>query len=71
MSEDVALVGNAAVAVSPQDEHNARLLANTHPSDWCNPEPQNPYNLVVIGAGTAGLVSAIGSAGLGDRVALF
>ncbi len=56
--------------VSPQDEHNLRLLAHTHPDDWANPEPQNPYNLVVIGAGTAGLVSAAGAAGLGARVAL-
>ena len=70
MSQDVALAGNTVVEVSPQDEHNARLLANTHPRDWRNPKPQNPYNLVVIGAGTAGLVSAIGSAGLGARVAL-
>jgi pyruvate/2-oxoglutarate dehydrogenase complex dihydrolipoamide dehydrogenase (E3) component len=58
------------VKVSPQDEHNLRLLANAHPEDWRNPEPQNPYNLVVIGAGTAGLVSAAGAAGLGARVAL-
>jgi heterodisulfide reductase subunit A-like polyferredoxin len=28
------------------------------------------YNLVVIGAGTAGLVTAAGAAGLGARVAL-
>jgi pyruvate/2-oxoglutarate dehydrogenase complex dihydrolipoamide dehydrogenase (E3) component len=60
----------AAVDVSPQDEHNLRLLANVHPGDWRNPEPRNPYNLVVIGAGTAGLVSAVGAAGLGARVAL-
>ena len=29
------------------------------------------YNLVIIGAGTAGLVTAAGTAGLGGRVALF
>ena len=28
------------------------------------------YNLVIIGAGTAGLVTAAGTAGLGGRVAL-
>ena len=60
----------AAVEVLPADEHNLRLLANTHPADYENPAPNNPYNLVVLGAGTAGLVSAIGSAGLGARVAL-
>ena len=57
--------------VSPPDDHNLRLLANVHPSDWVNPEPPaKPYHLVVIGAGTAGLVAAAGAAGLGARVAL-
>ena len=41
-----------------------------HPADWANPEPAGRYNLVVIGAGTAGLVTAAGAAGLGARVAL-
>lgn len=68
MSEDTPYADN--MAVLPVDEHNARLIANTHPSDWRNPAPRNPYNLVIIGAGTAGLVSALGSAGLGARVAL-
>jgi pyruvate/2-oxoglutarate dehydrogenase complex dihydrolipoamide dehydrogenase (E3) component len=56
--------------VLPEDEHNRLLVANVHPSDWKNPEPAPRYNLVVIGAGTAGLVSAAGAAGLGARVAL-
>jgi pyruvate/2-oxoglutarate dehydrogenase complex dihydrolipoamide dehydrogenase (E3) component len=46
------------------------LLANAHPPDWQNPHPAGRYNLVVIGAGTAGLVSAAGAAGLGAKVAL-
>jgi pyruvate/2-oxoglutarate dehydrogenase complex dihydrolipoamide dehydrogenase (E3) component len=46
------------------------LIANVHPPDWKNPEPAPRYNLVVIGAGTAGLVTAAGAAGLGARVAL-
>src|SRR6516165_5786654 len=58
------------VAVLPKDEHNGRLVANVHPPDWVNPEPAPRYNLVVIGAGTAGLVTAAGAAGLGARVAL-
>ncbi len=41
-----------------------------HPSDWVNPEAQRRYNLVVVGGGTAGLVTAAGAAGLGARVAL-
>jgi pyruvate/2-oxoglutarate dehydrogenase complex dihydrolipoamide dehydrogenase (E3) component len=58
------------VAVLPRDEHNVQLVANVHPPDWVNPEPVPRYNLVVIGAGTAGLVTAAGAAGLGARVAL-
>ena len=56
--------------VSPVDEHNKELLTNVHPSDWINPKPQPVYNLVVLGAGTAGLITAAGAAGLGAKVAL-
>ena len=56
--------------VLPKDELNAELLANVHPRDWANPKPADRYNLVVIGAGTAGLVTAAAAAGLGARVAL-
>ena len=56
--------------VEPMDDHNQVLVENTHPSDWKNPEPAERYNIVVIGAGTAGLVTASGAAGLGARVAL-
>ncbi len=44
--------------------------ARVRPPDWSNPTPAGRYNLVVIGGGTAGLVSAVGAAGLGARVAL-
>ena len=60
----------SAIEVLPEDAHNARLLAQAHPRDWRNPIPHNPYNLVVIGAGPAGLIAAAGAAGLGARVAL-
>ncbi len=56
--------------VLPEDEYNKTLLNNVHPSGWKNPEPHSRYNLVVIGAGTAGLVTAAGAAGLGAKVAL-
>lgn len=56
--------------VLPHDEYNEVLVGNVHPRDWVNPEPRGRYHLVVIGAGTAGLVSAAGAAGLGARVAL-
>ena len=56
--------------VLPQDDNNRKLVKNTHPSSWRNPDPSSRYNLVVIGAGTAGLVTAAGAAGLGAKVAL-
>jgi pyruvate/2-oxoglutarate dehydrogenase complex dihydrolipoamide dehydrogenase (E3) component len=56
--------------VLPKDEHNATLVSHVRPPDWKNPDPAPRYNLVVVGAGTAGLVSAAGAAGLGARVAL-
>lgn len=58
------------ITIPPMDAHNRDLVANVHPPDWVNPEPQPRYNLVVIGAGTAGLVTAAGAAGLGAKVAL-
>jgi pyruvate/2-oxoglutarate dehydrogenase complex dihydrolipoamide dehydrogenase (E3) component len=51
--------------MKPLDTYNQNLIANVHPIDWQNPTPQAEYDLVVIGAGTAGLVVAAGSAGLG------
>src|SRR6267378_1833322 len=58
------------ILVKPADAHNARLLSNVRPPAWQNPTPAPCYNLVVIGAGTAGLVTAAGAAGLGAKVAL-
>jgi pyruvate/2-oxoglutarate dehydrogenase complex dihydrolipoamide dehydrogenase (E3) component/uncharacterized membrane protein YdjX (TVP38/TMEM64 family) len=52
------------------DVHDRKLIENCHPSGWVNPNPSGKYNLVVLGAGTAGLVSAAGAAGLGAKVAL-
>ena len=56
--------------LQPLDEHNQKLESNVHPPEWGNPTPSGDYHLVVIGAGTAGLVTAAGAAGLGARVAL-
>jgi len=56
--------------VLPDDEPNRRLVANVHPSGWVNPEPAGRYNMVVVGAGTAGLITAVVAAGLGAKVAL-
>jgi pyruvate/2-oxoglutarate dehydrogenase complex dihydrolipoamide dehydrogenase (E3) component len=49
----------------PFDRHNQALINHVHPPNWVNPSPAEVYDLVVIGAGTAGLVVAAGAAGLG------
>ena len=56
--------------ISPRDEHDTKLIHDVHPRDWVNPEPASRYHLVVVGAGTAGLISASFAAGAGGRVAL-
>ena len=43
--------------VQPADEFNRALVANVHPPEWRNPAPSRRYDLVVLGAGTAGLVT--------------
>ncbi len=57
----------AAVAGSEAD---ARWRELVFPAGWRNPTPAGRYNLVVIGAGPAGLIASIAAAGLGARVAL-
>ncbi len=56
--------------VLPNDEHNRVLVDNVHPPTWVNPDPTGRYNIVVIGAGTAGLITAVVATGLGAKVAL-
>lgn len=48
----------------------ARTAELAHPRGWQNPTPRGRHHLVVVGGGTAGLVSAVGAAQLGARVAL-
>ena len=49
------------------DEMTKQLL---FPPDYENPRARKHYHLVVLGAGPAGLISAISAAGLGAKVAL-
>ncbi|MCL4862701.1 MAG: mercuric reductase [Caldilineaceae bacterium] len=58
------------VQVLPLDEYNRTLVGNAHPPDWVNPTPASSYNLVIIGGGSAGLLAAVGAAGLGAKVAV-
>jgi pyruvate/2-oxoglutarate dehydrogenase complex dihydrolipoamide dehydrogenase (E3) component len=60
----------APLSIAPADTNNRKLIQNVHPPDWVNPQPAPRYNMVVIGAGTAGLIIAAGAAGLGAKVAL-
>ncbi len=56
--------------IEPEDAWNGQLLEHVRPPAWQNPRPRDRYHLVVVGAGTAGLVSAAIAAGLGAKVAL-
>jgi len=52
------------------DAYERERLENVRPAEWRNPRPAGRYNLVVIGAGTAGMVAAYAAAALGAKVAL-
>ncbi len=61
---------DASRAAVPFDIFEQQRLENVKPPSWVNPKPAERYNLVIIGAGPAGLVAARGAAALGARVAL-
>ena len=64
------VISSSPVSLPPDDAFNRQLVGNVHPPAWVNPRPNGPYNIVVLGAGTAGLVTAAVAAGLGAKVAL-
>ncbi len=59
------MTNSLPISITPVDRYNRELIDRVHPPDWVNPQPVARYDLVVIGAGTAGLVVAAGAAGLG------
>ncbi|MGH9766141.1 MAG: FAD-dependent oxidoreductase, partial [Blastocatellia bacterium] len=52
------------------DPHDRQVIENCHPPDYVNPTPTGKYNLIAIGAGAAGLVSAGGAGALGAKAAI-
>eukprot|EP01084_Bolivina_argentea_P041191 76011_1 len=57
--------------IQPMDKYNKELLSNVHPLKYTQPiAPINGYNLIAIGAGAAGLVSAIGASRFGGKCAI-
>ena len=52
------------------DPHDQLMIENCHPPNHVNPIPNGKYNLIAIGAGSAGLVSASGAGGLGAKSAI-
>jgi len=61
---------NDFIYVAPSGAPERERRENVHPDGWRNPVPAACYSLVVIGAGTAGLVAAHAAAALGAKVAL-
>jgi len=59
-----------ASLTTPPDTFESARLANLHPVSWNNPKPAGRYELVIVGAGPAGLVAAETAAALGANVAL-
>ncbi|MFN0110535.1 MAG: mercuric reductase [Blastocatellia bacterium] len=52
------------------DPHDRVMIENCHPPNHVNPIPRGKYNLIAIGAGAAGLISAGGAGGLGAKAAI-
>ena len=55
---------------APEDAYERERLDSVRPADWHNPQPAPRYDLVIIGAGSAGQVAAYAAAALGASVAL-
>ena len=54
----------------PDDRDDRTLLENVRPGTWENPQPRGKYDLVILGAGPAGMFAAVKATTLGAKVAL-
>ena len=52
------------------ESYNRALVENAHPPAWRNPDPRDRYNLVIMGAGPAGVLAARAAVPLGAKVAI-
>src|SRR5580698_8442887 len=57
-------------SVLAEDAGNRSLLNNVHPEAWINPQPADRYNLVILGGGYAGILTAQEAVKAGAKVAL-
>lgn len=53
-----------------EDPHDQQLIDLVQPPTWKNPTRRDRYNLVAIGGGSGGIISALATAGLGGTSAL-
>jgi NADPH-dependent 2,4-dienoyl-CoA reductase/sulfur reductase-like enzyme len=51
-----------------QRRGNRSLLNNVHPEPWMNPRPADKYNLVILGGGYAGILTAREAVRAGAKV---
>jgi len=66
---------HVASHVWPLDSHNTKLLDHVHPPEWNDPKANkndgsSTYDMICIGAGVGGLVTAASAAGVGAKVAM-
>jgi pyruvate/2-oxoglutarate dehydrogenase complex dihydrolipoamide dehydrogenase (E3) component len=59
-----------ATITAPQDAWEDKRVADLHPAAWANPKPADRYQLVIIGAGSAGVAAAELAIAMGLKVAL-
>jgi pyruvate/2-oxoglutarate dehydrogenase complex dihydrolipoamide dehydrogenase (E3) component len=59
-----------ASITAPQDAWEDKRLADLHPVAWANPKPEDRYQLVIVGAGSAGVAAAELAIAMGLKVAM-